>query len=90
VFSPSLLLVLKGFTWQDFVITLSGCMVGLVLLSASFSAYFLTTMRVWERWVFAASALLFIAPGWQSGLVGLLVATPAVTTQFIRWRLPVK
>jgi TRAP-type uncharacterized transport system fused permease subunit len=38
VFSPSLLLVLKGFTWTDFVITLSGCMIGLVLLSASFSA----------------------------------------------------
>jgi TRAP transporter 4TM/12TM fusion protein len=90
VFSPSLLLVLKGFTWEDFVITLSGCMVGLVLLSASFSAYFLTGMRTWERWVFAIAALLFIAPGWKSGLAGLLLASPAVATQFMRWRTPAK
>ncbi|MCX7221758.1 MAG: TRAP transporter permease [Burkholderiales bacterium] len=90
VFSPSLLLVLKGFTWQDFIITLSGCMVGLVLLSAAFSAYFLTGMRTWERWVFAIAALLFIAPGWESGLTGLLLATPAVVTQFMRWRLATK
>jgi TRAP-type uncharacterized transport system fused permease subunit len=65
-------------------------MVGLVLLSAAFSAYFLTGMRTWERWVFAIAALLFIAPGWESGLAGLLLATPAAATQFMRWRAPAK
>jgi len=84
IFSPSLLLVLKGFTWGDFFITLAGAIVGLVLLSAAFSAYFLTNMRRWERWTFAIAALLFIAPGWQSGLAGLLLALPAVLTQFSR------
>ena len=88
IFSPSLLLVLKGFTWEEFFITLGGAMVGLVLLSASFSAYFLTNMRAWERWTFALGALLFIAPGWQSGLVGLAVAFPAVLTQFFRRAAP--
>jgi UPF0716 family protein affecting phage T7 exclusion len=39
---------------------------------------------------FAIASLLFIAPGWQTGLAGLLVAAPAVATQFIRWRLPTK
>ncbi len=84
IFSPSLLLVLKGFTWGDFFITLSGSLVGLVLLSASFSAYFLTHMKAWERWTFAVAALLFIAPGWQSGLAGLVLALPAVCMQFSR------
>jgi TRAP transporter 4TM/12TM fusion protein len=84
VFSPSLLLVLNGFTWTDFVITLSGCMIGLVLLSASFSAYLLTDMRTWERWMCAVSALLLIAPGWASSLVGLAVAAPAVLAQLTR------
>lgn len=88
IFSPSLLLVLKGFTWGEFFITLSGAMVGLVLLSASFSAYFLTHMKAWERWTFAIGALLFIAPGWQSGLAGLAVAFPAVLTQFFRRSAP--
>lgn len=84
IFSPSLLLVLKGFTWAEFFVTLSGAMVGLVLLSASFSAYFLTHMKAWERWTFAAAALLFIAPGWESGLAGLVLALPAALSQFAR------
>lgn len=84
IFSPSLLLVLNGFTWTDFFITLFGASVGLVLLSAAFSAYFLTNMRSWERWTFGLAALLFIAPGWESGLAGLALATPAVVAQFFR------
>lgn len=84
IFSPSLLLVLNGFTWSEFFVTLSGAMVGLVLLSASFSAYFLTHMKAWERWTFAAAALLFIAPGWESGLAGLVLALPATLSQFAR------
>jgi len=84
IFSPSLLLVLNGFTWSEFFVTLCGAMIGLVLLSASFSAYFLTHMKAWERWTFAAAALLFIAPGWESGLAGLVLALPAALSQFAR------
>ena len=88
IFSPSLLLVLKGFTWEEFFITLSGAMIGLVFLSAAFSGYFLTHMKAWERWTFALAALLFIAPGWQSGLAGLLLALPAVLAQIVRRSAP--
>lgn len=88
IFSPSLLLVLKGFTWEEFFITLSGAIVGLVFLSAAFSGYFLTHMKAWERWTFALAALLFIAPGWQSGLAGLALALPVVLTQFFRRSTP--
>lgn len=88
IFSPSLLLVLKGFTWEEFFITLSGAIVGLVFLSAAFSGYFLTHMKAWERWTFALAALLFIAPGWQSGLAGLALALPVVLTQFVRRSAP--
>lgn len=88
IFSPSLLLVLKGFTWEEFFITLTGAIVGLVFLSAAFSGYFLTHMRAWERWTFALAALLFIAPGWQSGLAGLVLALPAVLAQFVRRSAP--
>lgn len=84
IFSPSLLLVLNGFTWSEFFVTLFGAMVGLILLSASFSAYFLTNMKAWERWTFAAAALLFIAPGWESGLAGLVLALPAALSQYAR------
>ena len=88
IFSPSLLLVLKGFTWEEFFITLSGAIVGLVFLSAAFSGYFLTHMKAWERWIFALAALLFIAPGWQSGLAGLVLALPVVLSQFVKRSSP--
>ena len=45
VFSPSLLISVQGFTWYDFFVTLVGCMVGLVLLSAAFSRYMLVGMK---------------------------------------------
>ena len=88
IFSPSLLLVLKGFTWEEFFITLSGAIIGLVFLSAAFSGYFLTHMKAWERWIFALAALLFIAPGWQSGLAGLVLALPVVLLQFVKRSAP--
>jgi TRAP-type uncharacterized transport system fused permease subunit len=34
VFSPSLLLVAKGFTWADFAVTFTGCVLGIVALAA--------------------------------------------------------
>jgi TRAP-type uncharacterized transport system fused permease subunit len=37
VFSPSLLLVAKGFTWADFAVTFIGCVLGIVALAAALS-----------------------------------------------------
>lgn len=82
VFSPALLISVQGFTWQDFWVTLIGCMVGLVLLSAAFSRYFLTNMQGWERWLFLIGALLTIVPGATSGLIGLAICIPAFIHQW--------
>jgi UPF0716 family protein affecting phage T7 exclusion len=48
----------------------------------------LTHMKAWERWIFALAALLFIAPGWQSGLAGLVLALPVVLSQFVKRSAP--
>lgn len=82
VFSPALLISVQDFTWQDFWVTLIGCMVGLVLLSAAFSRYFLTNMQGWERWLFLIGALLTIVPGATSGLIGLAICIPAFIHQW--------
>lgn len=88
VFSPSLLISVQGFTWYDFWVTLLGCMVGLVLLSAALSRYMLVGMKAWERWLCTIGALLTIAPGLTSGLVGLAVAAPALINQVLQSRTP--
>jgi UPF0716 family protein affecting phage T7 exclusion len=43
-------------------------------------------MTSWERWCFGIGAILFIAPGVKSGLVGLLIAAPAIFAQLIRFK----
>jgi TRAP-type uncharacterized transport system fused permease subunit len=87
VFSPSLLISVQGFTWYDFFVTLFGCMVGLVLLSAAFSRYMLVGMKSWERWLCTLGALLTILPGLTSGLIGLAICIPVFVRQLAQLKL---
>lgn len=82
VFSPSLLLVAKGFNWPDFVITFTGCIVGITLLAAALSKFLFVEMRRWEQVLCGLGALLMVAPGVVSGLVGVAVASPALLRQW--------
>ena len=87
VFSPSLLLVAKGFTWYDFSVTFIGCILGITLLAGALSRYLLVQMRRWEQALCSVAAVMLVAPGLISGLLGLAVATPMLLTQLARWRL---
>ena len=86
VFSPSLLLVAKGFTWPDFIVTFTGCVLGITLLAAALSKFFLVEMRRSEQLLCLAAALLMIAPGLTPTLLGLAIASPALVRQFVVWR----
>jgi TRAP transporter 4TM/12TM fusion protein len=86
VFSPSLLLVVKTFSWGEFAVAAAGCVTGIVFLSAAFSNYFLTHTRVWERALLAIASLLLIAPELTSSLVGLGLVAPVVLAQLARMR----
>jgi TRAP transporter 4TM/12TM fusion protein len=87
VFGPSLLFVTRGFTWNDFAITFFGCALGIVALSAALSRYFLVEMKLWERSTAVLAALLLIAPGLRSTLIGLAALAPVALSQFLAWRL---
>jgi len=87
VFSPSLLLVAKGFTWYDFSITFAGCIVGIVMLAAALSRFLLVEMKGWERVLCLAAALLLIAPGLMVTLVGVALTIPVLVRQVAAHRL---
>ena len=87
VFSPSLLIVAKGFTTYDFVITFGGCVLGIVVLAAALSRYFLVEMKRWEQLLCVAAALLLIAPGLVVSLIGIALAAPVFVRQLTAWRL---
>ncbi len=87
VFSPSLLLVAKGFTWYDFTVTFVGCIAGITVLAAALSKFLLVEMKRWEQGVCVAAALLMIAPGLLPTLVGLGMVIPVVVSQLTRYRV---
>jgi TRAP transporter 4TM/12TM fusion protein len=87
VFSPSLLVVAKGFTIYDFVVTFVGCVLGIVVLAAALSRFFLVEMKRWEQLVCIAAALLLIAPGLVVTIIGIVVAAPVFLRQLAAWKL---
>ncbi len=84
VFSPSLLLVAKGFTWADFTITFVGCVLGITLLAAALSRYLMVEMTRFEQALCVSAALLLIAPGLVPTLIGAAMAVPVVVLQWLR------
>ena len=87
VFSPSLLLVAKGFTMYDFVVTFVGCVLGITILAAALSKFFLVEMKRWEQFLCYAAAILMVVPGLISTLIGLAMTVPMLLRQFKEWRL---
>ena len=86
VFCPSLLIVAKGFNIEDFIIGVVGCLLGITLLAATLSKFFLVEMTRAEQLLCAVAALLLIAPGLMPTVAGALLAVPMVVRQVIAWR----
>jgi TRAP transporter 4TM/12TM fusion protein len=87
VFSPSLLLVAQGFNWYDFSVTFVGCILGIVVLAAALSKFFLVELKRWEQLLCVAAALLLIAPGLIVTLIGAALAAPVLVRQLAAWKL---
>jgi TRAP transporter 4TM/12TM fusion protein len=86
VFSPSLLIVAKGFTGYDFVVTFVGCILGITLLAAALSKFFLVEMTRAEQALCLLAALLMITPGLWPTAIGLLLAVPMLLRHWIAHR----
>jgi TRAP transporter 4TM/12TM fusion protein len=90
VFSPSLLIVAKGFTPGDFAITFVGCVLGIIALAAALSRFLLVEMKRWEQLLCLASAVLLIAPGLWVTLAGLVLILPVLVRQLAVRRDPAR
>jgi len=86
VYSPAMLIVTAGFTWQAFAITVIGCVAGIVCLGAACTGYFVTEMGWPERTIAFIASLLLVIPGIKSGLVGLALMAPVILIQVISRR----
>lgn len=86
VYGPAMLIVTKGFTWYDFIVTTFGCAVGIVMLSGAFAGFMVTRLSGWQRWLVGIAALPTIAPGLPSTLAGLAIALPVLIPQILALR----
>ena len=85
-FSPSLLLVVDGFTWSAFALALFGAMAGIWALSAAFSGWLMGPVKAYERALLAVSALFLVAPDLVATLIGLALITPVAIRQVAHGR----
>ncbi|MCC6468101.1 MAG: TRAP transporter permease [Alphaproteobacteria bacterium] len=80
-YAPSMLIVTKGFTWFAFVETVAGCLIGIVFLAAVLTGYARAPFRQWERALVGLGGLLLMAPGWKTGVLGVVIAAPSLWRQ---------
>ena len=87
VFSPSLLLVAKGFNWPDFWLAFLGCAAGISCLAAGITGWLLTRTATWERLLLGLAAILLVAPELYSSLLGAALVVPVLIRQLAAYRL---
>jgi TRAP transporter 4TM/12TM fusion protein len=86
VYSPSMLIMTKDFTWPAFVETTIGCAVGIVMLAVALTGYGLARLTAWERLLLGLASVLVISPSRTATLLGLALAVPVAWRQFAAWR----
>ncbi|MBV0912194.1 TRAP transporter permease [Anianabacter salinae] len=86
-FSPSMLLVVDGFTWTEFFLATAGAMLGIWALSAAFANWLFAPLRGYERALLAVAAIFLVAPHLVATLIGLLLIAPAIIRQLLDGKL---
>lgn len=86
VFSPSVLLVTDGFTWEAFALAVSGMLIGIWMLSAAVSGWLFAPLWRIERLVLSLSAILLIVPDMMVTVFGLLISAPIFLRQLLAER----
>ena len=87
VYSPSLLLINNDFNLIGLLITIIGAMIGIGLLGIAFTGYWIKPLKTYQAWFIGISAILFVAPGLKSMLVGLIIILPVIYDQFYKKKL---
>jgi TRAP-type uncharacterized transport system fused permease subunit len=82
VFSPSMLLMVPNFTWNEFFSSVVGCVFTIIGMSAAFTGFALAPLVAWERILIAIASLPMVMGSWPTTLSGLVIASPVIFRQF--------
>lgn len=86
MYAPSMLIVVGEFDWNEFLVATIGCAIGIVMMGAALTGYFVAVMSRWQQWLLGIASILVIAPGVQSGMIGLAMAFPIMLLQYTAWQ----
>src|SRR5210317_904716 len=84
VYSPSLLLITNDFDLIKLIVTVLGTLMGIGLIGIAFTGYWTKPLKTFEQWFLGLAALLFVAPGLNSMIVGLIAISPTIYSQFFK------
>ncbi|SMF80143.1 TRAP transporter permease [Candidatus Pelagibacter sp. HIMB1321] len=84
VYSPSLLLITNDFDLIKLTVTVLGTLMGIGLIGIAFTGYWIKPLKTFEQWFLGLAALLFVAPGLNSMIVGLIAISPTIYFQFFK------
>jgi len=84
VYSPSLLLITNDFDLIKLIVTVLGALMGIGLIGIAFTGYWIKPLKTFEQWLLGLAALLFVAPGLNSMIVGLIAISPTIYSQFFK------
>jgi TRAP transporter 4TM/12TM fusion protein len=84
VYSPSLLLITNDFDLIKLIVTVLGALMGIGLIGIAFTGYWIKPLKTFEQWFLGLAALLFVAPGLNSMIVGLIAISPTIYSQFFK------
>ncbi|MDR7124767.1 TRAP transporter permease [Pseudotabrizicola sp. 4114] len=83
VFSPSLLLVTSGFTWEAFALAFTGAVLGIIALSAAITNWLMAPLWKIERVLLPIAALMMIAPEFVSTAIGAAILGAVALRQWM-------
>src|SRR6056300_524928 len=84
VYSPSLLLITNDFNLIKLIVTVLGTLMGIGLIGIAFTGYWIKPLKTFEQLFLGLAALLFVAPGLNSMIVGLIAISPTIYSQFFK------
>ncbi|MGL4441133.1 MAG: TRAP transporter large permease subunit, partial [Bosea sp. (in: a-proteobacteria)] len=82
-FTPSMLIMVKDFSWVSFWMATISCAISVVLLSAAFTGFVRRPMSAWERWLVGIGGIIMAAPGLGAISIGALIAAPGLFRQVV-------
>jgi TRAP transporter 4TM/12TM fusion protein len=87
VFSPSMLIMVEGFSIESFLLATCGTILGITALSAAFSGFLLGPLWRSERAMLAVAAILLVAPELTTTLIGIALFAPVALRPVFAARL---